>query len=161
MGADKTENGICSLSQVLFAFFIFPLPVLVPRSRSPFPVPRSPFLGFPVSRSRFPVPGSRFPISRSLFSVSRSSFLVPYFLFLVLVKSLRSFRKFECSSYYRVVFFCFALQASQCHGRYVEGLHAWRAFTSCRESGRVIIILPLFPAILKQEQVMETENLGE
>ena len=142
---------------------IFHFPIT--SSRSPFPVPRSPSpvprSSFLVPRYPFPVPGSPFSVSRSLFSVSRSSFLVAYSLFLVLVKSLRSFRKFECSSYYRVVFFCFALQASQCHGRYVEGLHAWRAFTSCRESGRVIIILPLFPRILKQEWVMETENLAE
>ena len=34
-----------------FQFFIFPFPMLVPRS--PFPVPRSPF---PVPRSPFPVP---------------------------------------------------------------------------------------------------------
>ena len=93
----------------MFAFFIFPLPVLVPRSRPPFPfppfpVPRSPCL---VPRYPFPVPRSPFPVLRFpfLFSVSRSSFLVPYSLFLVLVKSLRSFRKSECYSYYCVVVF--------------------------------------------------------
>ena len=85
--------------------FHFPIP------RSPFPVPRFPFLvprsPLSVPGSSFSVPSSRFPVPGSLFSVSRSSFLVPYSLFLVLVTSLRSFRKFECCSYYRVVFFWF------------------------------------------------------
>ena len=150
---------------LIFSFSHYPFSFSVLAPLSPFPFPRSPFLvlrsSFPVPRSSFPVPRSSFsvlrspfPVSHSVFPFSRSSFLLSYSLFLVLVKSLRSFRKSECSSHYRVVFFvlfCFALPASQCHGRYVEGLHAWRAFTSCREPGRVIIILPLFPRILKQD----------
>ena len=144
--------------------FSFPLPRCpLPVARCPLPVARCPFsvsrFPFPVPRSLFRVPGSSFPVSRSLFAVSRSSFLVAYSLFLVLVKSLRSFRKSECSSYYPVVvFFYFALPASQCHGRYVEGLYAWRAFTPSRESGRVIIILPLFSRILKQEWILEQRH---
>ena len=98
--------------------FPFPrFPFLVPRSsfsfpRSPFPVPRSLFVvprsSFSVLRSPFPVSRSPFPVPHSLFPFSRSSLLVSYSLFHVLVNSLRSFRKSECSSHYRVVF-CFVL----------------------------------------------------
>ena len=86
---------IFSFSRYPFSFFVLVprFPFLVPRS--PFRVPRSPF---PVPRSPFPVPRSPFPVLRFLFPVSRS-------LFLLLVKSLRSFRKSECFSYYRVAFF--------------------------------------------------------
>ena len=60
-------------------FLIFRFPFPVPRSpfsvsRSPFPVPRFPF---PVPRSPFPVPRSPFPVPRSPFPVPRSPFPVP------------------------------------------------------------------------------------
>ena len=82
----------------LFLVPCFPFPFLLPGSR--FPVPCSLFL-FP--RSPFPV-----PLPCSAFSVPRFSFPVPYSLFLLLVKSLRGFRKSGCSFYYCVVF-CFVL----------------------------------------------------
>ena len=159
MGTDKTENLdvklLIGLQFNLGFVLIFHFPIT--RSRSPFlfPVPRFPCRVFSVP---FPVPCSPSPVSRSSFPVPCSLFPVPRFS-----KIFRSFRKSGCSSYYRVfVFFGFALPASQCHGRYVEGLHAWRAFTSCREPGRVIIILPFFQIILKQEWIMgQRQNLAE
>ena len=116
---------------LIFSFSHYPFSFSVLAPLSPFPFPRSPFLvlrsSFPVPRSSFPVPRSSFsvlrspfsfprspfPVPHSVFPISRSSFLVSYSLFLILVKSLRWFRKSECSSYYRVVFlFCSALPAS-------------------------------------------------
>ena len=92
---------------LIFSFSHYPFSFSVLAPLSPFPFPRSPFL---VLRSSFSFPRSPFPVPHSVFSFSRSSFLVSYSLFLVLVKSLRSFRKSECFSHYRVVFlFCFVL----------------------------------------------------
>ena len=78
---------------------IFHFPIT--RSRSPFlfPVPRFPFrvFGFPFPLSLFPFPRFPFFVPCSLFP-----FPVPRFS-----KIFRSFRKSECSSYYRVVLFLF------------------------------------------------------